>query len=94
MMTTRLLRWSLSLVLGLPAVALAVNTRHLPLIAIGAVEALGALLLQPRRTRLYGAGLLVLSLLAASGFHAMSGELPPAAFVVYLAAIAVVVKPC
>jgi hypothetical protein len=94
MMTTRLLRWSLSLVLGAPAVALAVSSRHVPLIAIGAIEALGALLLQPRRTRLYGAGLLLLSLLGASGFHALSGEPAPAAFVVYVAAIAVAAKPC
>jgi hypothetical protein len=81
-------------VLGIPAVVLAMSSRQVPLIAIGVIEALGAVLLQPRRARLYGGGLLVLSLVGASGFHAMSGQQPPAAFIVYVAAIAVVVKPC
>jgi hypothetical protein len=94
MVPIQLLRWSLSLVLGIPAVALIMSSPPVPLIAIGISEAVGALLLLPRRTRLYGGGLLVLSLLAASGFHALSGELPPAAFLVYVAAIAVVAKPC
>lgn len=94
MMTIRLLRWSLSLALGIPAVALAASARHAPLVTLGVIEAVGALLLQPRRTRVYGASLLLVSLLGASGFHALSGEPPPAAFLVYVAAIAVVARPC
>jgi hypothetical protein len=94
MMTTRLLRWSLSLALGIPAVSLAASARHVPLVALGVVEAVGALLLQPRRTRIYGAGLLLLSLIAASALHALAGEAPPAAFLIYVAAIAVVARPC
>jgi membrane protease YdiL (CAAX protease family) len=93
-MTIRLLRWSLSLVLGLPAVTLVASAHHAPLIAIGVTEAIGAALLQPRHTRRYGAGLLVLSLLAAAALHALSGESPPLAFLVYVAAIAVVATPC
>lgn len=94
MTTMRLLRGSLSLVLGVPAIALAVSAPHLPLIAIAATEALGAVLLLPRPTRPYGAALLVLSLVAAAALHALSGERPPAAFVVYVAVIAVVARRC
>ena len=93
-MNNALLRWSLSLALGAPAAALAARSHHLGLKALGVTEALGAILLQPRRTRIAGAALLSLSLLVASVFHGVSGELPPIAFLVYLAAIAVVVKPC
>jgi hypothetical protein len=93
-MKTTLLRWSLSLTLGIPATALLLSSRHLPLIAIGATEALGALLLQPRRTRVVGAAFLLLSLVGACVFHTLAGEAPPAAFLVYVAAIAVVAKPC
>jgi hypothetical protein len=93
-MKTTLLRWSLSLALGIPATALVLSSRHVPLIAIGAIEALGALLLQPRRTRVVGAALLLLSLVGACVFHALAGEAPPAAFLVAVAAIAVVAKPC
>jgi len=88
------LRWSLSLVLGIPAVLLAVRSHQAPLVALGITEALGALLLQLRRTRLAGAAFLVLSLACASAFHALSGGLPPASFLVYVAAIAVVAKRC
>jgi hypothetical protein len=94
MTTIRLLRWSLSLALGIPAVSLAASARHVPLVALGVVEAVGALLLQPRRTRGCGAGLLLASLLGASALHALAGEPPPAAFLVYVAAIAVVARPC
>lgn len=94
MKTTSLLRWSLSLALGIPAAALALHASHAPLIALGATEAAGAILLQPRRTRLVGAVLLVVSLVAATAIHATLGEWPPLAFLVYLAAIAVVVRPC
>ena len=93
-MDTKFLRWSLSFALGAPAMALAVGSQQILLVAIGATEAVGAVLLQPRRTRLAGAALLLLSLVGASGFHAWLGELPPPAFLVYVAAIAVVVKPC
>ena len=86
------LRWSLSLVLGTPAVLLAVRSHHAPLVAIGVIEALGAVLLQLRRTRLAGAAFLLLSLACASAFHALSGGLPPASFLVYVAAIAVVAR--
>ena len=88
------LRWTLSLALGAPAVALAAASRQVPVIAIGATEAMGAILLQPRRTRMIGAALLLLSLMGASVLHAMLGELPPPAFLVYVAAIAVVTKSC
>jgi hypothetical protein len=93
-MNTSLLRWSLSLALGAPAVALAARSHHFGLKALGVIEALGAILLQPRRTRIAGAALLVLSLVVASVFHGISGELPPIAFLVYLAAIGVVVSRC
>ena len=93
-MNNALLRWSLSLALGAPAAALAARSHHLGLKALGVTEALGANHVQPRRTRIAGAALLSLSLLVASVFHGVSGELPPIAFLVYLAAIAVVVKPC
>lgn len=94
MTATRVLRWSLSLVLGIPAIALVLSAPHAPLIAIGITEAIGALLLLPPRTRRLGAGLLLLALLAAAALHALSGERPPAAFLVYAAAIAVVATPC
>lgn len=94
MNTMLLLRWSLSLALGAPAVALAMRSHQAPLIAIGSIEALGAVLLQPRRTRVVGAALLVLSLLGATAIHALSGELPPPAFFVYVTAIAVVAQRC
>jgi len=93
-MKMALLRWSISLALGAPAVTLAVSSRAIPLMAIGATEAMGAVLLQPRQTRVAGAVLLAASLLAASAFHALSGERPPLAFLVYFAALGVVVKPC
>lgn len=88
-MRKTLLRWSVSLVLGGTAAALAVESHHPPLVALGIVEALGALLLLPQRTRVVGAGLLFVSLLFAIVHHATSRELPPPAFVVYAAAILV-----
>jgi hypothetical protein len=94
MTATRVLRWSLSLVLGIPAIALALSARPAPLIAIGVTEAIGAVLLQPPRTRRLGAGLLLLALVAAAVLHALSGDRPPPAFLVYAAAIAVVASPC
>jgi len=93
-MNIALLRWSLSLALGGPAVALAARSHHLGLRALGVTEALGAIFLQPRRTRSAGAALLVLSLAVASIFHGISGEVPPIAFLVYLAAVGVVLRPC
>jgi hypothetical protein len=93
-MKTTLLRWSLSLTLGAPAMALAATSRHVPLVAIGAVEAAGAFLLLLPRTRLAGAVLLLLSLVAASTFHVLSGESAPPAVLVYAAAIVVVTEPC
>jgi hypothetical protein len=93
-MKTTLLRWSLGLVLDAPAVALAVKSHRAPLVALGVAEATGAVLLLVPRTRRAGAGVLLASLLLASGLHALSGELPPAAFLVYAAAIVVVAAPC
>jgi hypothetical protein len=74
--------------------ALVVSSHHVPHIAVGAAEAVGAILVQPPRTRVAGAALLVLSLLVAAALHVMSGEPPPMAFLVYVAAIAVVTKSC
>jgi len=91
-MKTTLLRWSLSVALGAPAAALAVGSHRVPLIALGIAEAAGAVLLLPRRTRIVGAALLVSSLSSASVLHALSGELPPLSFLVYVAAIAVVAE--
>jgi hypothetical protein len=90
---TALLRWSLSLVLGTSAAALVVRSHRAPLMALGIAETAGAVLLLLPRTRTAGAGLLLLSLLLASGFHALSGERPPAAFLVYAAAIVLVAAP-
>jgi len=93
-MKTTILRWSLSFALGIPAIALAVRSHHASLIALGVMEAVGAVLLLPRQTRLAAAALLVLSLLCASIVHIHSGEPPPASFLVYGAAIALVATPC
>jgi CHASE2 domain-containing sensor protein len=58
------------------------------------MEVVGAILLLPRRTRKVGATLLLASLAFACAFHALSGEWPPLAFLVYAPAIVLVATPC
>ncbi|MFL5347343.1 MAG: hypothetical protein ACJ8AT_21370 [Hyalangium sp.] len=93
------LRWSPAIVLGVPALHLAVRSatghegsghRAWFLLALGAAEAIGAVFLLIPVSRRLAAWALAVILLIASGFHALGGELPPLAFLVYWAAIAVV----
>ncbi|HVG61301.1 MAG TPA: hypothetical protein VNA24_22265 [Hyalangium sp.] len=95
-----MLRWSLAIALGVPAIQLVIQTasdregsgHHAAfLLALGAAEAIAAaFLLFPRSQRLAAWALAVI-LLIASGFHALSGQMPPLQFLVYWAAIAVIV---
>jgi len=87
------LRVALVLVLGGGAVLLLAHGPHAPpLVALGVSEALGALLLAIPRTRRLGGCVLLVVLAAAALFHALSGEVPPPAFLVYAAAIAVTMR--
>jgi hypothetical protein len=90
-----LLRWALAVVLGgqaavLLADALRATRVHPLLVALAAAEVLACVLLVVPRARRGGALLLAATLLFASLLHVSQGESPPAAFVVYLAAILVV----
>lgn len=98
-MTITLLRWSLALVLGLGAVDLLISLAHaghpgLPswaAAALGAAELGAALgLMVPRAIR--PAGFALFGVLAvAAGSHVALGAAPPAGYLVYGAAIWVVV---
>lgn len=95
------LRWSLAIVLGGPALHLAIrsatghegNGHHAWfLLALGAAEAIGAVFLLIPRSRRIAAWALAVILLIASGFHVLGGEMPSLAFLVYWAALAVVAR--
>lgn len=87
-----LLRWSLVAVLGIGAGALLVTRPAPPAVALGVAELVGAALLVVPRTRVVGAVLLFAVLAAAAVLHAVLGQVPPIAFVVYAAALAVVMR--
>ncbi len=94
------LRWSLAAVLGAGAVLLLVALAggghlglHAPLAAaIAVAEVAGAVLLVVPRTRRLGGAVLLATLAAAALLHALAGQVPPLAFVVYAAAIAVAMR--
>jgi hypothetical protein len=92
-----MLRWSIALVLGFGAAALLVHHDHAGIepavaIALAVVElAFAVLFAIPRTTRPGGFGLLAV-LAAAAVVHIAIGQPPPIAFVVYAAAIWVVIK--
>ncbi len=96
--TLGVLRWSLILTCGLPALALvsraALHGGHhgLVLAAIGALEAAGAALFVVRSLRRLGGWLLLSSLFAGGVFHLLAGEGPPWSFLVYAASIVVIMS--
>jgi hypothetical protein len=95
-----MLRCSLAIVLGVPAIHLVIRTatgregsghHAVFLLALGAAEAIAAAFLLFPRFQRPAAWALAAILLIASGFHALGGEMPPLPFLVYWAAIAVIV---
>ena len=87
------LRWALAIVLGTGAIVLLVGGPRGPLhLAIGTAELAGALLLLVARTRRAGACVLLAVLAVAAAVHAIGGQVPPLAFVVYAASLAVVMR--
>jgi hypothetical protein len=88
MSVTMWLRAALVLVLGGGAILLLAHGPHTPpLIALGGSEVVGAVLFAIPRTRWIGGCVLLAVLAAAALFHALSGEVPPPAFLVYGTAI-------
>jgi len=90
-MTSTLLRWAISLVLGSGAAALVASClrgeRPAGLLVLGVAELIAALLfLVPRTLRAGGVALLAV-LVVATALHAAAGEPPPISFAVYVAAI-------
>jgi hypothetical protein len=91
--TTTWLRLALIAVLGGGAVMLLVRGPHaVPHVALGIAELVGAFLLAIPHTRKVGAALLLGVLVTAATLHAFGGEVPPLAFIVYAAALAVVAR--
>ncbi len=99
--STTLLLWSLSLVLGGQALLVLLHSllgrsTHGPpmalLVVTAGAELLGALLLFVPQKRSLGGYLLLASLGLAMVLHVAMGEWPPAAYLVYAAAIRVVIR--
>lgn len=92
-----MLRWSLSVVLGGGAALLLLHGGHagVPAVvamAIASVELLGAVLFVIPATQRFGAFALLASLASAAIAHAVIGEIPPPSFIVFAAAIIVVMR--
>jgi hypothetical protein len=98
-MGIRILRWVLAAVLAAQGLAFAASPPSgaraaVPAVlrvAVGGIEAAGAVLLLFRSTLVGGAVALAASLVAAGGLHAWLGVLPPLGYLVDLAAIFAVV---
>jgi len=93
----RILHWTTAAVLGLLAGSLLVHEIHgggraRGAIAVGVVEVAGALLFVVPATVRIGGVLLLLSLMTAAAVHGAMGQAPPAAFLVYAAAIWTVLR--
>jgi hypothetical protein len=96
-MSNTILRWSLSVVLGGGAALLLLHGGHAGVpaavaMAIAIVELLGAVLFLFPATQRPGAFALLGSLAAAAAAHAVIGEIPPPSFIVFVAAIVVVMR--
>lgn len=89
-----LLRWSLAAVLGVQALSLLFEHAVRPLIAVtlAAVELAAVVLFLVPRTLIFGAILLILVLASAAVVHLSIGQRAPLAYLVYAAAIWVVVQ--
>jgi len=93
----RVLHWTTAAVLGFLAGSLLVHEIHgggraRGAIAVGVVEIAGALLFVVPATVRIGGALLLLTLVAAAAVHGAMGQAPPAAFLVYAAAIWTVLR--
>ena len=89
-----LLRWSLAAVLGVQALSLLFDHAVRPLVAVmlAAVELAAIVLFLIPRTLILGAVLLMLVLASAVVVHLSLGQTPSLAYLVYVAAIWVVVQ--
>ena len=93
----RLLHWTTAAVLGFLATSLLVHEIHgggraRGAIAVGVVEVAGALLFVVPATVRIGGAVLLLTLIVAAVVHGAMGQAPPAAFLVYAAAIWTVLR--
>jgi len=93
----RVLHWTVSAVLGFLAGSLLVHEIHgggraRGTIAVGIAEVAGALLFVVPATVRIGGALLLLTLAIAAVVHGAMGQAPPAAFLVYAAAIWTVLR--
>ncbi|MGE5187083.1 MAG: hypothetical protein ACM31C_33770 [Acidobacteriota bacterium] len=86
------LRWAVAVVLGAGAIRLLAEPPPPLHAAIGLAELAGAALLLASRTRRVGAYVLLAVLACAAVVHALAGEVPPLAFVVYAAALVVAME--
>jgi hypothetical protein len=89
-----LLRWSLAAVLGIQAIALLFDHAVRPLIAVtlAALELAAIVLFLIPRTLIWGAILLIVVLALAAVVHLSLKQTPSVAYLVYAAAIWVVVQ--
>src|SRR5512142_1105755 len=94
------LRWSLALALGIGACVFVLSIArgahvgvHAPVaLGMGVAELLAAALLVVPRTRQLGGALLLATLVVAAVLHLLMGQAPPVAFLVYAAALWVVIR--
>jgi hypothetical protein len=87
-----LLRWCLGLVLAGKGLVLVLHAESVLVRAAATAEVVAGLLFLAPRTLALGSGLLLAVLAFVAILHGAEGEWPPAAFLIYAAAVSVVLE--